>query len=255
MAFIVTVISAISIWWVGLIIGMSSLFFYYSLKRVKLILSFSSLQMVVSVLNYSFFVSPTILEEIFGNNLTVIWKFPSYFIYMGVVPCLTLQAIIYSFQVSMRIWSLFMFSGLIFLATTPSQIIRSFHKLKVPMPITFAVTVALVSLPRIFDSADTIMKLQLMKGIGYKKRIKFPYTLRALMESVVPLFIYEFKKAKTVSVSAETRAFMAYKTRTYIEDVIFSTIDKSVIALMMILLVVDIYFVSIGLIPSIPFHP
>ncbi|WP_054846804.1 energy-coupling factor transporter transmembrane component T family protein [Sulfuracidifex tepidarius] len=177
------------------------------------------------------------------------------FRFMGFVPYLTLQAIIYSFQVSMRIWTMLMYSGLIFLTTTPSQIIRSFHKMKVPMSITFAITVGLVSLPRIFDTADTIIKLQLMKGIGYKKRIKFLYNLRAMFESIIPLFIYEFKKAKTVSISAETRAFMAYKKRTYIDDITFSKIDKIVVTIMIAALIIDTYLVIVGMIPSIPFHP
>ncbi|BBG23341.1 energy-coupling factor transporter transmembrane component T family protein [Sulfuracidifex tepidarius] len=252
---IVTIICAESIWWVDLIIGIASLYFYYLLRRIRLILSFSLLQMIGSVLDYSYFVSPVVLREIFGNNLTIIWKFPSYFVFMGFVPYLTLQAIIYSFQVSMRIWTMLMYSGLIFLTTTPSQIIRSFHKMKVPMSITFAITVGLVSLPRIFDTADTIIKLQLMKGIGYKKRIKFLYNLRAMFESIIPLFIYEFKKAKTVSISAETRAFMAYKKRTYIDDITFSKIDKIVVTIMIAALIIDTYLVIVGMIPSIPFHP
>ncbi|BFI74579.1 energy-coupling factor transporter transmembrane component T family protein [Sulfurisphaera ohwakuensis] len=244
--FIVTVICAESIWWVGLFAGIVSLYFYYTLRRLRLILAFTMLQLISTVLDYAYFVSPNVIEEIFGNHLLIIWRFPEYFVYMGIDPYLTLQAIIYSLQVSMRIWGMFLYSGLIFLTTTPSQIIRSFHKMKVPMPITFAVTVALVSLPRIFDTADTVIKLQYMKGM--KK-------WRALFESFIPLFIYEFKKAKIVSISAETRAFMVYKTRTYIDNIEFTRVDKTVTILMLFLLIVDTYLVLIGLIPSIPFHP
>lgn len=243
--FIITIICAQSIWWVGLIAGIISLYFYYTLRRLRLILAFTSLQMIASVLDYSYFVSPTLIEKIFGNHLLIIWRFPPYFIYMGFDPYLTLQAIIYSLQVSMRVWGMLLYSDLILLTTTPSQVVRSFHKLRIPMPITFAVTVALVSIPRIFETADTIIKLQYMKGAR---------KWRAAFESIIPLFIYEFKKAKTVSISAETRAFMAYKNRTYINDIEFTRTDKLVSALMLSLLIIDTYLVMIGLIPAIPFH-
>ncbi len=254
-ALIVTVVCAESVWWVDFAIGTASRYFYYRLRRVRLIISFSALQMVSTVLDSSYFVSPVVLHEIFGDHLTVIWKFPSYFVYMGFVPDLTLQALIYSFQVSMRVWSMLMYSVLIFQTTTPSKIISSFHRMKVPMPITFAVTVGLVSLPRMFDTAETVFKLQLMKGTGKGKAFKLFHVLRAEFESVVPLLIYEFRKAKTVSISAETRGFMAYKSRTYVEETPFSRTDKAVSAFMLSILVVDTYLVSIGLIPAIPFHP
>lgn len=252
--FIVTVICAQSIWWVGLAAGLAFLYFYYRLGRLRLILAFTSLQMVSSVLDYSYFVSPYLITKIFGNHLTVIWEFPSYFIYMGFSPYLTLQAVIYSLQVSMRVWAMLLSSGLVLLTTTPSQVIRSLHKMRIPLPITFSVAIALVSLPRIFETADTVIKLQYMKGVGYRKRFKFIYKLRAAFEAMIPLFVYEFKRARAITVAAETRAFMAYGTRTYIDEIPFSRVDKAVSILMISLLIADTYFVVTGVIPAIPFH-
>lgn len=244
--FVVTVICAQSIWWVGLIAGLSSLYFYYSLRRLRLILMFSSAFLLGSAVNQAYYVSPVVLEEVFGNRMAVLWAFPHYFIYFGVDPVLTLQAIIYSIQVGVRVWGMFLYSGLVFLTTTPSQVVRSLHRLKVPLPITFAVTVALVALPRIFETADTVIKLQYIKGAS---------RWRATFESFIPLFVYEFRKARAVSISAETRAFMAYKTRTYVDEMGFGTADKAALAVVLALLAVDSYLVAIGLIPALPFYP
>ena len=245
-ALVVTVICAQSVWWVGLVAGLTSLYFYYSLRRLRLILTFSSAFLIGSALNQAYYVSPAVVEKVFGDQVTVLWVFPDYFVYIGVNPVLTLQAIIYSLQVAVRVWGMLLYSGLVVLTTTPSQVVRSLHKVRVPAPVTFAVTVALVALPRVFETADTVVKLQYMKGAS---------KWRAAFESFIPLFVYEFRKARAVSVSAETRAFMAYKTRTYIDEVELAGTDKLVALLLLALLAVDTYLVAVGLIPALPFKP
>lgn len=254
--FSVTLIAVQSIWWVGLILGMIAIPFYYFLRRLKVILIFSLAQIIGLSWGFATFTSPTVLREIFGNNLTIIWKWPSYFIYMGYVPDLTLQAIIYSIQVSMRIWPMSLFSGLIFLTVNPSDLIRSMHKIKIPLSLIFAVAVGVISVPRIFEVADTAIKLQLMKGIGYKRNriLKIFFKIKAMFEAIIPLTIYEFKKARLISLSAETRAFMAYKDRTYLNDINFSKIDKTIVIILIIAIIIDSYLVYSGYIPAIPVH-
>lgn len=255
--FAVTVISAQSIWWVGMIVGLSSIPFFHILRRLRLVLALSSLQILAGIWGYAFFVSPSVVERIFGPHLTVIWSWPSYFVYMGFDRTLTLQAMIYSLQVSMRVWAMSMFSLLFLATTTPSEVIRAFHRLKVPMPLTFAVTVAMASIPRIFDTSEVVYRLQLMKGVGShgNPAVRPLYRLKAILDSIVPLAIHEFRKARTVAISAETRAFMAYRTRTEVREVAFTSRDKAIIASLALLIALDTYLAAAGYIPALPFNP
>ncbi|MEM3515969.1 MAG: hypothetical protein QW281_04935, partial [Saccharolobus sp.] len=59
---------------------------------------------------------------------------------------------------------------------------------------------------------------------------------------------------RITGISAETRAFGAYKSRTFIEDYEFSLKDKILLISGGILTIIDLYFVVTGVIPAIPYH-
>lgn len=241
--FLITVVASQSIWWIGGIIGLVTFLLYIPLRRIKVISLFTMMQVFGMTWGFTIYTSPTLLEELFGNNLKMIWHFPSYFIYFGVVPNLTLQAIIYGFQVAMRVWSMFLFSLIILMTTTTSEIIRSLTKFKVPLGLTFAITIAMISIPRIFEIADIAYKIQVMRGEN---------RFIALFQSVIPTTIFLFKNAKITGISAETRCFMAKPTRTELEELKLTNVDKIIITSSIILSIIDLYFVAIGVIPAIP---
>ncbi|ARM76796.1 energy-coupling factor transporter transmembrane component T family protein [Acidianus manzaensis] len=241
---LITIVASQSIWWIGFMLGLIGLIFFIPLQRVRLIILFSVTQIFGMTWGFSVFTPPSLLLEIF-HKLNVIWTFPSYFQIMGYVPDLTIQALIYGFQVSMRVWGMFIFSMLVLLTTTTSQMINALSKFKVPLGITFAVTIAMISIPRIFETADTAYKIQVMRG---EKKII------ALFQSIVPTTIFLFKNAKITGISAETRCFMESNSRTELDEIKLSEVDKIIISLAIILTIVDLYFVAIGLIPAIPLH-
>ena len=245
-----------SIWIIGLADGLILLPFFYKLKRLKLVLAFSLSQVFGMTWGFAVFTSPSVLQNIFGKNLITIWEFPSYFAYLGYVPDLTIQALFYGLQVAMRIWGMLLFSLIILLTTTVSEFTRALSKFKFPQSLIFSIIIAVISIPRIFEIAEMAYKLQLMRGISYNKpRIVKPfYKALALFYSILPTIIFLFKKARITGISAETRAFGVYKSRTFIEDYEFSLKDKILLISGGILTIIDLYFVVTGVIPAIPYH-
>ncbi|BFH73906.1 energy-coupling factor transporter transmembrane component T [Sulfurisphaera javensis] len=242
---LVTIVASQSIWWIGATLGVIAFSLFIPLKRVKVVSLFTFMQVFGMTWGFAIYTSPSLIQQLFGNKLTTIWVFPSYFIYFGVVPDLTLQALIYGFQVAMRVWSMFLFSILILMTTTTSEVIRALSKFKVPLSITFAITIAMISIPRIFEIADTAYKIQVMRGEN-----KFI----AFFQSIIPTTIFLFKSAKITGISAETRCFMAKKERTELYDMPLTSVDKVIITTGILLTAIDLYLVAIGLIPAIPFH-
>ncbi|MEM0290085.1 MAG: energy-coupling factor transporter transmembrane component T [Metallosphaera sp.] len=242
---LLTVVSSQSIWWVGAIAGLITLSFFFFLRRLRLVALFSLMQLIGTSWGSAIYASPSVLNLIFGPDQKVLWVFPSYFSIFGVNRDLTEQALIYGFQISMRVWPMFLFSFIILMTTTVTEVIDALSELKAPLALTFALGVAILTIPRIFDVAETAYKIQVMRG---EKRII------ALFRSIVPTTVFLFRKAVVMGISAETRCFMATKRRTELQDLKFSARDKVALVISIVFASIDLYLVAIGLIPAVPFR-
>ena len=74
-------------------------------------------------------------------------------------------------------------------------------------------TLKLNEKPRVFKTANTVMKNQQLKGEQVESDFRVLHT---------PLCLRVQEKARVVSISTETTVFMAYKTRTYTNEVEFA---------------------------------
>ena len=99
---------------------------------------------------------------------------------------------------------------------------------------------------RAFKTANTVMKHLQLKGEQVESDFRVLHT---------PLRLRVQEKARAVNISTETTVLMAYKTRTYTNEVEFAKVDELVALPLLTLLAVDTYFVAIGLISVIPLNP
>lgn len=240
---VVMVVSATTIWWVGALLTLAVALSYLTLrdgKRKFMLAVYLTITTVVGVMwGYAPFTPPSILATaLHTNNFVTLWTWPSYFSYMGYVPHLTLQSVIYGLQISMRFTAISLTSLILVMTSTPSEILRSLNKFGVPMSFTFSIVVAMRTIPRIFEAIDAAIKIQFMRGLGSgaPRIFKGVYFLRAAVASIVPVFVFILRGARDTAISADTRAFRAFDRRTYVKPMPLTRADYLSFALMVLIL-------------------
>ena len=248
----VMIISAVSVWWIGLILTALMLGSYLTLlnpRRKFLLGLYLTIATVVGVTwGYAPFTPEYILRSAGLHGFNILWAWPSAFGIMGYEHYLTLQSVLYGFQISMRFTAVALSSLILVMTTTPSNILKALDKFKVPVTITFAIVVAMRSVPRIFESLDLAVKNQLLRGLGSKApRIFYPYyVLLAAFMSLIPVMVHLFRGAKTTAISADTRAFRAYGSRTYLTPIERNRTDYIVMRIIAVALIATVISVIMG---------
>ena len=238
LSIVVVMVATFSIWWIGAIVTFGFLGSYVTLKngwRKMYLAGFLILSVIIgTVWGYAPYEPFSIISLALHTpitHFTTIWTWPSFFSILGYEHTLTLQSLYYSFQISFRFTAAIVVSLLLVMTNTPSQIVKTLSKLKIPSPIIFSLVVAMKTIPSVFDSFDTSIKISLMRGYGgNRSKVLRPFiTLGAALHSIVPTIVHLLRGAKDIGISADTRAFRAYPTRTNLvsmplrrEDYLFS---------------------------------
>ncbi|MCL4451683.1 MAG: energy-coupling factor transporter transmembrane protein EcfT [Candidatus Thermoplasmatota archaeon] len=233
----VMIIASMMIWWIGAVLALGILASYASLKNGRRKVFIGSMFLISIIIgttwSYAPLTPPSILfEALRSQNLLNLWKWPSYFAVMGYQPYLTLQGLIYGMQISFRFAAVTIAALILVMTTTPSQILKALHKLRIPDPIVFSLMVAMKSVPMVFQSLDASVKMQMLRGLGSGRRkfLKPIFLLIAGISAIVPTIVHLMRGAKDIAISADTRGFRAYNHRTYFVDIPMTRTDYYMLA-------------------------
>jgi energy-coupling factor transport system permease protein len=272
---VLTFVVAVTAWSIDLILGLIILATYLSLRRglrrltlggalvfasvVGLAWGFST-ETPYTLLIYAFTrqcltVAPPTLSAAWLSYFTPIWTWASYFTYWGFEPVFTLQGLVYGLQVSTRTGAVLIAALILVMTSTPSAILRTLGKLKLPIVLIFALVVGLRTVPRIFDSLDTAVKVQFMRGYGARanKFTRVFYLFGGVLTSIVPAMTFLFRGAQNTAISADTRAFRAYKDRTFLKPFTFSREDYLLFAIVAGLIALAVFSNVYGFGRAIPY--
>lgn len=148
------------------------------------------------------------------------------------VPLLTSGGVTRGISVILRMF-IIISSALILTTSSYQEIIAGLIKMKVPYEIAFMVLLAIRFLPVLMEEfTDAITAIQL-RGVRID-RIPFGEKVKIYTYNLMPVVAGSVLKAKKVAVSMETRAFRAYPTRTYIQEINITAKDYLVIFLSLI---------------------
>jgi len=127
----------------------------------------------------------------------------------------------------------FLLALILVMTSTPSAVMRSLRKIGVPNPITFSLVVGMRTVPLLLEAINAIVKVQLMRGFGSRGARWFGplYVVIAAVFALIPALIYLLRGARNTAISTGTRAFGAYKTRTYFSSSPFGLADVVVLVL------------------------
>lgn len=258
---VVMAVAALTIWWIGALMTAVILLTYLTLKdgKRKFVTGFFLTLMTTIGTTWAFapYTPYSILIEAFhSSTLTSLWVWPSYFTVMGYQPDLTVQGLIYGFQISMRFTAVSLMSLVLVMTSTPSQVLRSLNKVGVPISITFSLVVAMRTVPRIFEHIDTSVKIQFMRGLGSgAPRILRPfYMLVGAINGIVPVIVFLVRGAKDTAISADTRAFRAYNKRTYMHPVTIGKVDRMAFSIIVLVIFITAIAVLMGFGRGIPYN-
>ena len=110
--------------------------------------------------------------------------------------------------------------------TTPVQILAlGLVKIGVPYQLSYTLTSALNMVPILQSEIASIVDAQKLRAMQTFDKGKLREKLRSYPALVTPLVIGAMRRAQAMSVAMDSRAFGAFKTRTYIEDVALGSID------------------------------
>jgi energy-coupling factor transport system permease protein len=119
---------------------------------------------------------------------------------------------------------------LIFIFTTPvSDFIRAMTKLKVPYNIAFGIGLAFRLIPSLSNEWRNIKEAQLSRGLELERGWLIK-RIRNHIPIIIPLTVKALEIADQLAIAMETRAFGAYKRRTYYKEPTLKGSDVLVIA-------------------------
>ncbi|MDG7008861.1 MAG: energy-coupling factor transporter transmembrane protein EcfT [Nitrososphaerota archaeon] len=138
----------------------------------------------------------------------------------------------------------FLLALILVMTSTPSSVMRALRRIGIPNPITFSVVVGMRTVPLLLEAINGIVKMQLMRGFGTRgSRSLGPlYVLAAAVFALIPALIYLLRGARNMAISTGTRAFGAYKNRTYLAKPPFGPADMTVLALAAAFLVTAFFY-------------
>lgn len=163
----------------------------------------------------------TAFFNLFFTAGTPLWEIS----FFGFSVSVTLEGIILSIKMIIRLLYLVVASSVLTLTTSPlmltdgiEKLISPLSKVKVPThEIAMMMSIALRFIPTLSEEMDKIMKAQTARGADFEngniiKRAK------ALIPILVPLFISAFRRADELAVAMESRCYTSGEGRTKMKE-------------------------------------
>jgi len=257
MAIIITTVSAFTIWWISAIflIAMLSLYAFTvnPSSKYRIVLPLTIATFLGTAWTEALFTNPSLLTELFGLDEFIV-PFPVQFQIIGAYG-LSAQGFFYGLQIAFRAAAAIASGFLLVFTSSPADILRSLEKSKVPVELGFALVVAVIAIPKILESAMTILDAMRVRGFDFgpansrDPRVllnKFFQQVKAVLMATASIIIWTLKSAQNIAVSADLRGFRANKYRTYYHELAFGQIDWLSVAVLMGIFALGVYLSGAG---------
>ncbi len=161
---------------------------------------------------------------------------------------LTLEALVQSFFITIRIILLVTGASMLTLTTSPISLTDGIEKLMQPLRIVrfpvhelaMMMTIALRFIPTLLEESDKIMKAQLSRGADLESGNLFA-RVKSMIPILIPLFVSSFRKADDLAVAMESRCYHGGNGRTRLHSLHFGTVDLYAALITFITLAANIF--------------
>ncbi len=192
-----------------------------------------------------------------GAGLTAIYVFPAPLRYAFNLNFITLEGFYYGLRQGLRLVATL--SAAIWLITTthPSEIIYGLRSFKFPMEINFMIAVTFRSIPTILEKSTLVLAAERARGLRLTPE-PTKNVLRMLWEALrvvwvvmlafIPVIIESVRSGRQLALAATTKAFRAYRDRTYYRKIPFKKLD------VIYLIVFGLALILISTLPFIAYY-
>ena len=211
--------------WVGLGIAIAFLFVSVALSRLPVKLIWKSVKPILPLIIFTSFIN---IFYVKGEVVLVDWW----------IIHITLQGVINSVFIAIRILCLIAGSSLLTYTTSPTSLTDALERLMKPLKalhvnvheLAMMMTIALRFIPTLIEETDKIMSAQRARGADFESG-SLMRRAKALIPLLVPLFISAFRRADELAVAMECRCYHGGEGRTRLRQLKYTAMDKAVIAL------------------------
>ncbi len=155
----------------------------------------------------------------------------------------------FTFSLAMRIYTIFLLSFIFVRSTNPRDLaVGCVQVLRIPYRIGYSLFIGLRVIPLIEDQLKTVKAAQMVRGVGVDPGIRGH--IKNSMRYTVPVLIGVMRECNVMVHSMESRAFGAYPTRTFVEDVKMKWSGMLISILLVLTVVVWYLLIGLGIIST-----
>ncbi len=145
---------------------------------------------------------------------------------------LTMEAVIQSVFITIRIILLVTGASMLTLTTSPIALTDGIERLLAPFKVfhfpahelAMMMTIALRFIPTLIEESDKIMKAQLSRGADLESGNLFA-RIKSMIPILIPLFVSSFRKADELAIAMESRCYHGGEGRTRLHSLKFGRED------------------------------
>ena len=188
-----------------------------------------------------------------GAWLTAIYIFPRPLRYAFNLNFITLEGFYYGLFQGLRLIAALSVAIWLITTTHPSEIIYGLRTFKFPMEINFMIAVTFRSIPTILEKSSLVLAAERARGLRLTPK-PTRNVLRMIWEALrvvwvvmlafIPIIIESVRAGRQLALAATTKAFRAYRDRTYYRKIPFTKLD---------LIYLIIFTIALILITTLPF--
>jgi energy-coupling factor transport system permease protein len=148
---------------------------------------------------------------------------------------ITLEGIIHSVVIAVRLSLIVILGSILTLTTTPialtdglESLFRPLKKLKVPVhEMSMMMSIALRFIPTLMEETDRIIKAQASRGADFDTG-NFFERAKSFIPVLIPLFVSAFKRAEELATAMESRCYRGGIGRTRMKQLAFTDVDVKI---------------------------
>ena len=194
--------------WVGLGIAIAFLFVSVALSRLPVKLIWKSVKPILPLIIFTSFIN---IFYVKGEVVLVDWW----------IIHITLQGVINSVFIAIRILCLIAGSSLLTYTTSPTSLTDALERLMKPLKalhvnvheLAMMMTIALRFIPTLIEETDKILSAQKARGADMESG-SLLQRVRALIPILIPLFVSSFRRAYELAMAMECRCYRGGEGRT-----------------------------------------
>lgn len=159
----------------------------------------------------------------------------------------TIEGLFFGITLSMKVLCIVSTVPLLTKTTTMTDLISALAKLRIPYQLIFIFTTAVNFTDIIEETYNNIKESQLLRGYSLDEMNFFKRAIKGYAPLFIPLVLTVLRKASTMDMAIESRAFGASKKRTYVNEIKFTKADITAITLIVtVSIVLIIYNIMYG---------